>query len=157
MKPATPTSRATISSRSSLAETAMKVDFRTMTDLREEAKLLSMMHALYAEDESTSPVDQSRFPINIAFLVSHPSIGRIVLFRQHGSLCGYALLIPYWSNEFGGTLLFIDEIFIVPDARNKGIGRSFFGYLERTRPFDALALALETGPGNEELAGFMNH
>jgi hypothetical protein len=33
-------------------------------------------------------------------------------------LRGYALLIPYWSNELGGTLLYVDEIFVIPEARN---------------------------------------
>lgn len=36
----------------------------------------------------------------------------------------------------------------LPDARNRGIGRSFFRNLDETRPFEAVALALEVSPGN---------
>ena len=36
----------------------------------------------------------------------------------------------------------------LPDARNLGIGRSFFLNLEEKRPFEAVALALEVSPGN---------
>jgi len=36
----------------------------------------------------------------------------------------------------------------LPDARNRGIGRSFFLNLEEKRPFEAVALALEVSPGN---------
>lgn len=125
-----------------------KVDFRTMNDLRHKAELLAMMRALYSEDATASPADQSRFPLNIEFLVAHPSRGRIVLFSEGELLRGYALLIPYWSNEFGGTLLFVDEIFVTAEARNRGIGRSFFRFLAEQRPFDAVALALEVSPGN---------
>jgi len=124
------------------------VDFITMNDLNHQAELVAMMSALYAEDEAASPVDQSRFPSSVEFLIAHPSRGRIVLFSERGAICGYALLIPYWSNEFGGTLLFVDEIFVTADARNRGIAKSFFGYLDETRPFDAVALALEVSPGN---------
>ena len=113
-----------------------------------------MMRALYTEDQAASPVDQSRFAANIEFLVSHPSRGRIVLFREGGSLCGYALVIPYWSNEFGGTLLFVDEMLVVPEARNQGIGRSFFKYLDEGRPFEAVALALEVSPSNNSARRF---
>jgi ribosomal protein S18 acetylase RimI-like enzyme len=124
------------------------VDFNTMMDLKHQEELVAMMHVLYSEDEAASPVDQSRFPLNIAFLVVQPSRGRIVLFSEVELLRGYALLIPYWSNEFGGTLLYVDEMFVMPEARNRGIGRSFFRFLEKERPFDAVAIALEVSPSN---------
>src|SRR5215471_5624108 len=124
------------------------VDFSTMSDLQHKEELVTMMQALYAEDKSDFPVDQSRFGINVECLVANPSQGRIVLFRQGELLCGYALLVPYWSNEFGGTLLFVDAMFVIPEARNRSIGRRFFKFLDQTRPFGAVALALEVSPGN---------
>ncbi len=124
------------------------VDFSTMNNLRHKAELVAMMRALYSEDEAASPVDQSRFPLNIKFLIAQPSRGRIVLFSEGGSLRGYALLIPYWSNEFGGTLLFVDEMFVIAEARNRGIGRSFSRFLDEERPFDAVALSVEVSPSN---------
>ncbi len=36
------------------------------------------------------------------------------MFHEGVQLVGYAILIPYWSNEFGGNLLFIDELFVSP-------------------------------------------
>jgi GNAT superfamily N-acetyltransferase len=131
-------------------EPAIPTDFTTVTDLRRLDQIVAMMRALYAEDEAASPVDQSRFAENLKFLVSHPSRGSIILFGEGGSLRGYALIVPYWSNEFGGTLLFVDELFVVPEARRRGIGRSFFKYLDEVRPFEAVALALEVSPGNKE-------
>jgi GNAT superfamily N-acetyltransferase len=113
-----------------------------------EGELIKMMLALYAENPAASPVDQSRFSANVEFLVSHPQRGRAVLFRNGPSLCGDALLIPYWSDEFSGTLLFVDEIFVTPGARNKVIGRSFLEFIDKTRPFDTVALAVEVSPGN---------
>ena len=124
--------------------------FTTVTDFRRLDQIAAMMRALYAEDEAASPVDQARFAENIKFLVSHPWRGSIILFGEGGSLCGYALVVPYWSNEFGGTLLFIDELFVVPEARRRGIGRSFFKYLDEVRPFEAVALALEVSPSNKD-------
>jgi ribosomal protein S18 acetylase RimI-like enzyme len=129
------------------------VDFFAMTDLEHQAKLVGMMSALYAEDEATSPVDHAHFPFSVQFLVANPSRGRVVLFSEGGTICGYALLIPYWSNEFGGILLFVDEIFVAPEARSRGIGSSFFRHLDRTRPFDAVALALEISPDNVRARG----
>jgi ribosomal protein S18 acetylase RimI-like enzyme len=124
------------------------VDFIIMSDLNHQEQLVAMMRALYSEDKAASPVDQSLFPLNIAFLIAQPCRGRIILFSEVGLLRGYALLIPYWSNEFGGTLLYVDEMFVMPEVRNRGIGRSFFRFLDEEKPFEAVAVALEVSPSN---------
>lgn len=125
-----------------------RIDFITMSDLQHKAEVLTMMHGLYSEDEAASPVDQSRFSLTIDFFLANPSHGRIVLFGEGVSLRGYSLLAPYWSNEFGGALVVVDELFVTPMARNRGIARSFFRFLGEQRPFEAVALALEVSPGN---------
>src|SRR5579862_4423543 len=101
----------------------LQVDFVTMADDRMAPQVSAMMRALYSEDEAPSAPDPGRFPITIAHLLINPSQGRIVLFMQGSALSGYALLVPYWSNEFGGVLLFVDEIFVIPAARCRGIAR----------------------------------
>ena len=125
-----------------------KIEFADVTELGLLNVILAMMEALYAEDEAQAPVDQSRFAANIEFLVLNPSQGRFVLFTESGVPIGYALLVPYWSNEFGGTLLYVDELFVVPEARNRGVAHRFFAYVDERRPYGALALALEVSPGN---------
>jgi ribosomal protein S18 acetylase RimI-like enzyme len=124
------------------------IDFVTMNDLRYQADVLAMMHGLYSEDQGESPVNESRFPLTIDFFLANPSRGRIILFEEGISLRGYALLVPYWSNEFGGPLVVVDELFVTPEARNRGIARNFFRFLGEQRPFDAVALALEVSCGN---------
>jgi ribosomal protein S18 acetylase RimI-like enzyme len=124
------------------------IDFITMNDRQHRADLLTMMHGLHSEDKGESPVDESRFPLTIDFFLANPSRGRIVLFEEGGTLRGYALLVPYWSNEFGGPLVVVDELFVTPQARNRGIARNFFRFLGVQKPFDAVALALEVNPAN---------
>jgi len=104
-----------------------------------------MMDALYAGDPE---IDRTRFPITIQTLLADPARGHIVLIMQQSALCGYALLIPYWSNEFGGSIVFVDELFLKPDARGQGIGRSFFNFISHTKPFNAVAAVLEVSPTN---------
>lgn len=125
-----------------------RVDFTTMNDLRHKPDVLTMMHGLHSEDEAASPVDRSRFPLTIDFFLANPSHGRIILFKEGIFVRGYALLVPYWSNEFGGPLVVVDELFVTPEARNRGIAGSFFRFLGQQRPFDAVALGLEVSPGN---------
>jgi ribosomal protein S18 acetylase RimI-like enzyme len=128
------------------------IDFKVMTDLRHEAEVVQMMNALYAEDEPASPVNRARFPQTVQRLIMEPLRGNIVLiFQSQGhrqKLCGYGLLIPYWSNEFGGTLLFIDELFVAAHSRGQGLAKAVFQHLGEVKPFDAVAFALEVSPAN---------
>ena len=126
----------------------MVVDFETMTDGAAAGDVLRMMQSLYAEDAALSSVDVASFPLTLVRLLTEPERGRIVLFKQNDVVCGYGLLIPYWSNEFGGTLLFIDELFVDAACRGRGIARSFLAFLAESRPFAAVALALEVSPRN---------
>jgi GNAT superfamily N-acetyltransferase len=127
----------------------MAIDFATMTDPRPTADVLRMMHALYDDGGADTQTEKERFPATIDRLLAEPWRGRIVLFMQQGSVCGYAILIPYWSNEFGGVLLFIDELFVEAKMRGQGVAQAFFAFVEQTRPYDAVALALEVAPRNK--------
>src|SRR5580765_2210855 len=124
------------------------IQFMPMTDLQHEKEVLLMMRGLYREDAAALPVDSQRSQQVIRTLVEHPGRGRIVLFVKDENIYGYAILIPYLSNEFGGTVLFIDEIFVKPLMRWRRIARHFFELLRCERPFDAVALALEVSPTN---------
>jgi GNAT superfamily N-acetyltransferase len=135
-------------SLSSASEKNDPLIFSAMEGRQHEAEVLAMMRSLYSEDQATSSPDPAKFPLTIAFLLSNPSLGRIMLFLENGNVSGYALLIPYWSNEFGGTLLFVDELFVIRKARNRGIATRFFAFLEQERPFSSVALALEVSPRN---------
>jgi ribosomal protein S18 acetylase RimI-like enzyme len=125
-----------------------ELNFVTLTDDACTSEVIAMMRALYIEDAPAFAVDHRRFPLTIEFLLAEPSRGSVIVFAEGTALCGYAILIPYWSNEFGGTLLCVDELFVIPEARNREIGHQFFEFLARTRPFDAIAIALEVSPGN---------
>jgi GNAT superfamily N-acetyltransferase len=124
------------------------IRFSVMTDLEHRNDVGGMMRCLYEEDRGDFEVEHSRFASNIEHLITHPSTGQIVLFIEGSELRGYALLVPYWSNEFGGTLLFVDELFVLPEFRNRGIARSFFGYVAEELPFNPVALGLAVNPGN---------
>jgi GNAT superfamily N-acetyltransferase len=126
----------------------LDLKFVPLTRDRTTSELLAMMRALYEEDPPSEPVDFSRFPATIEKLLADPSRGTILLIEESGQTRGYAILIPYWSNEFGGTILFVDELFVEPAARNRGIAHQFFEFLAKTKPFSAVALALEVSPDN---------
>ncbi len=64
---------------------------------------------------------------------------------------GYALLIAFWSNELGGEVCDIDEVFVMAPHRNKGYGGSLFDAIETGDlwPGAPVALALGVTPNNQ--------
>lgn len=124
-----------------------RVRFELMADAGRAADVLALMRALHEEDGSTG-VDPTRFPATIRTALDRPDRCRIVLFLDGQVTVGYALLVAYWSNEFGGDLAFVDELYVAPAARGAGIGRRFLESLDSGPPFDAVAAFLEVSRGN---------
>jgi ribosomal protein S18 acetylase RimI-like enzyme len=125
-----------------------EIQFTPMINLQHEAEVLAMMRGLYGEDSAASAVDLRHSPQVIRTLLDHPERGRIILFVENATIRGYAILIPYLSNEFGGTVLFIDELFVKSESRRRGIAGRFFDFLRLERPFDPVAMMLEVSPSN---------
>jgi len=119
-----------------------------MTDRRHVDHVLRMMRDLYATDAPDREVDISRFPATIDRLLAEPSRGRVVLFEHDGRVVGYALVVPFWSNEFGGNVLLVDELLVEKEYRGRGVARAFFSFIAAATPFEAVALALEVSPEN---------
>ncbi len=70
------------------------------------------------------------------------------IFEEEGKRVGYALLLKTYSQEAGGEVLWIDEIYILPEFRSKGIGSKFFKFLKENT--NAARLRLEFCPSNKK-------
>ncbi len=69
-------------------------------------------------------------------------------FIRHGNVtAGYAICALSASQEGCGRILWLDELFIKPEFRGKGLGRKFFEFLERGDGYDFIRLEVE--PDNE--------
>ena len=112
--------------------------------------IVEMCLRLYAEDAGLTPVRAENMRGTLEALRREPRRGQAVALEIEGRILGYALLIPYWSNEFGGDVCAIDELFIVPEGRSRGHGRSLFDAIARGElwPTPIVAMALGVTPGN---------
>ncbi len=82
-------------------------------------------------------------------LVADESLGRIYLVEQDGQCIGYVLLAFSFGLEFGGRVAFVDELYIVPSRRQRGIGSQVVALLESLcMSLGMKALRLETEPDN---------
>ena len=63
-------------------------------------------------------------------LIQHESLGRIMLIKHNDSAIGYVLLVFSFSLEFNGSIAFLDELFIEPSGRQKGVGSQVLAQVE---------------------------
>lgn len=129
------------------SESAARVRFRPF-EPQDLAELEQMIFALYREDGYGAPITSEKIRMTVDELSRHPRRGKILVFTVDDAIVGYAILIYYWSNEYGGELITVDEVYVKEAWRNRGIGTRFFDSLESDRPGDTVGVQLEVTPSN---------
>lgn len=121
---------------------------------RDLVELERMALALYREDSYGEKMSRRKIGRTVRELSLQPSRGSIILFRIGEAVVGYAIVIYYWSNEYGGEIVFIDELFVKPRWRRKGIGSSFIEHVATMKARCLKGLQVEVTPLNERAFGF---
>lgn len=125
--------------------------WRSVRDEDNDA-VVRMFVAFNREDPGQKPVDAAHMRRTLAVLRAQPSWGRVVVLDVDGQCVGYALLIPFWSNELGGICCIIDEIYVAEAHRSRGHATALLTVLRAGSPLwpeDVVALCLEVSPKNE--------
>lgn len=125
--------------------------------------LLALQRAYYAEDGY--PFDPAAAREAFAQLLADPALGAAWIARARGGRAlAYVVLTLGWSLEFGGRDGFVDELYVAPAARGRGLGRAGLAHAEagaRARGVRRLHLEVEDGkPGAHGLyrrSGFAAH
>lgn len=97
----------------------MAISFR-FAEQSDIAALLPSMKDFYAFERL--PYDADRLWQLLLQLIANQHLGRLILFEESGKLVGYMVLGFGFSLEFHGRDCFIDEFYVVPEYRSRGIG-----------------------------------
>ena len=112
-----------------------------------------MCMALNADDPGPVPVYPQQVCRTLAILRKEPHRGRALVCEINGDPAGYALLISFWSNQLGGEVCNVDELFVAPVYRGWGLATDLFTMLTASEqslwPTKPVALSLEVSGTNE--------
>jgi GNAT superfamily N-acetyltransferase len=87
-------------------------------------------------------------------LVGEPNRGRIWLIELETESLGYIVLTFGFSMEYGGLRGLVDDFFVRPEARGKGLGAAALKTVRQTcRDMGVRALLVETGPEDHPARG----
>jgi ribosomal protein S18 acetylase RimI-like enzyme len=133
-----------------------KATYRMPTP-RDMPALVKLMQAFSREEPgSTEPggeLPAERALATVAELSRSRDRGSLFVFEREGALAGYAILILYWSNELGGTVLAVDELYVEPGQRRQGIASDFLALLGKVAPQGVVSIQLEVNRANRRGLG----
>jgi GNAT superfamily N-acetyltransferase len=112
--------------------------------------LVAMCRGLHQEDPGPLTGGAGHMLDTLSMLRREPWRGRAVALDIGRQVVGYALIIAFWSNELGGEVCEVDELYVAREFRGRGHGTAFFEALERGElwPVPVVGVALGVTPGN---------
>lgn len=110
---------------------------------------LLMVNEFYSSNAVVHSVDPKNFEITFYAAIEKSPFLRALIIEDEEKPVGYALLSFTYSNEAGGLVVLIEELYLNKFCRGKGIGRQFFQYLEQEYP-SAKRFRLEATKENED-------
>lgn len=133
-----------------------------VAEITDAPHILEMMRDFYVQDGLV--FDEAAANQALEKLLGDDSCGYVWLIYLDGEIAGYAVLTFGFSLEFHGRDAFIDEIYLMPDCRGKGVGGKAIRFLEDIcRRAGVRALHLEVERANTKAqsvyrkAGFADH
>jgi len=140
----------------------MNISYRAC-EMGDRRVVADMILALYQEDPSLKLITRKSIDETFESFQEHPDRGTVMAIEHENEIIGYAILANFWSNEFGGNIVIIDELFVQKKYRGKGVATNFLKYLRDTKFGNSVALQLEVTPDNTrarklyESLGFVAH
>lgn len=105
-----------------------------------------MSRMFYASGAALKEIDDEKRELFWQEILKNNAVRCYIIEHENG-VAGYALTVLYPSQEFGGNVLWIDELFIKPEYRGKKLGGDFLDFAAKSAK--KVLLRLEVEPDNE--------
>ena len=101
----------------------------------------------YHTDAVNAPVPPENYEATFDEMLRSDAYVKGYIFEAEGVPCGFALLSKTFSQEAGGLSVTIEEIYLEPEYRGRGMGTAFFEFLKHE--FPAMRFRIEVEDDNE--------
>ena len=79
-----------------------------------------------AEETEDFELDRSTVEKGVAAVFDDPTKGAYWIAEADGKVAGCLLTVPEWSDWRNGTVLWIHSVYVIPEARRKGVFRALY-------------------------------
>lgn len=105
--------------------------------------VIDMMRVFYASDAVMTNGSEEIFGNDVDACVGDSPYAEGYIFQDGEAYLGYAMLAKSFSTEFGKPCIWIEDLYIKPTSRGKGIGSAFFDMLFSAYPDAVFRLEAE--------------
>lgn len=109
---------------------------------------VEMAREFYHSDAVLHPVPDSYFERTADEALRSDDYAEIFMFESENETAGYGLIAKTFSQEAGGMVWWIEEIYVRETFRSKGLGREFFAYLDEKKGSAVTRMRLEVEEEN---------
>ncbi len=105
---------------------------------------LCLAKEMYSSDAVLESIPNEYHERTFAELMRSNEYAEGYILECNGEIAGYGLTAKTFSQEAGGIVVWIEELYILEQFRSKGLGKEFFEYLEKHIGPKVKRLRLET-------------
>lgn len=109
----------------------------------DEIPFINMCQAFYTTDAVLLPISIEKIKATFKKALEDSPFLRLVFIEKENISIGYALFAFYWSNEAGGMVAQLEEIYILPEYRGQNCGNFFFEWMFETYSSEVARFRLE--------------
>lgn len=102
--------------------------------LEDQAKYLQMMKRFYSGPAALHEIPEDNMKKTLQETIASSPYVKCYIFEENEVICGYGLLTMTYSNEAGGLVVWLDEIYIEDEYRGRGIGSQFIQFVFEHHP-----------------------
>ena len=113
---------------------------------QDKGLFFELVREFYTSDAVAHDIPEDYHIRTFAELMAGDTYLACYILEQANVPCGYCLLNKTWQHEAGGIVLWIEELYIRPEFRSRGLGSELFAFLET---LDHSWLRLEVEPDND--------
>lgn len=113
------------------APTAAEREPRVRPARPEDAALLIDFQARLARESEDLELDLAALGRGVRAIFDDPGLGEYWMAELDGETAGCMLVTREWSDWRNGTVLWIQGVYVRPEARGRGVFRSLYGHLRR--------------------------
>ncbi len=109
---------------------------------------LEMTKIFYESDAVSHNIDEKHRTDTFEELMKSEEYAMCYMMEYDGKVAGYALLAKTFSQEAGGLVIWIEEIYTKPEYRGRGLGKELFTFLRENLTDGIKRLRLEVESDN---------
>ncbi len=109
---------------------------------------IEMGENFYCSDAVSHKIPKENFESAFESAINNNPFIKLYILENEGIIAGYATIAVTFTTEGGGKTIWLDELYIKPEYRGKGLGRELIGFLKSDGSIKRIRL--EITPENEK-------